>query len=144
MALLTTVTIAAIAASTAFTAQALDSGGIDPAAGSYVGWVAGTDYSEPVVTEWIVTPAGELVGSYAIVETPDTETENLLLGVLTNCTVTAARTVRCIWLDRYGEGTLEVSFAETYDRFEGQWRFAGESEQYLWTDERPAREDALR
>ncbi len=104
--------------------------------GTYSGEVTGPDYTDPVITELILTVKGDIVGSYAITELAGTEDAALLLGVLTNCHPATEPVLTCTWSDRYGSGKLVLTFDRRLNRFEGMWSAADEIGQYDWTGQR--------
>lgn len=104
--------------------------------GSYSGKVSGEDYSDPVITEFFLTPEGNVLGSYAIAEPTDRAVTAWALGLLTDCEAIAIAQLNCTWRDRYGSGTLKLTFADDFASFEGRWNATSAVESYPWTGQR--------
>jgi len=113
-----------------------ETGWLEQVPGSYSGEVSGEDYTDPVITEFILTPEGRILGSYVIAEPSDTEETELVLGLLTDCEAIAVPRLNCTWHDRYGSGSLKMTFADDFSSFEGRWNIASEVESYPWTGQR--------
>jgi len=55
-----------------------------------------------------------------------------VLGKLSKCQATQVQVMRCVWNDKYGTGTLEVTFSEDFLSFNGYWGEEGRSEPVFW------------
>jgi hypothetical protein len=112
--------------------------------GSYRGDVSGEDYRDPVITEFFLTPEGTVVGSYLIVESSedgisepiDGESVGVVLGALTDCEAIMVAQLSCTWHDRYGSGSLKLTFDEDFSGFEGRWNLDSDPATYPWTGAR--------
>ncbi len=104
--------------------------------GLYTGELSGEDYSAPVITELFLIDEDELLGSYFVEAPLDSETTELVLGVLSDCELVSSHRLNCLWSDRFGSGTLKLTFTEDYQSFEGQWSPDLENAAYPWGGER--------
>lgn len=57
-------------------------------------------------------------------------------GKLSSCKPTGERGLRCRWTDKYGSGTLRVTFNEDFSAFEGTWSADGSTKNYAWNGAR--------
>ncbi|MEJ1158125.1 hypothetical protein [Prosthecomicrobium sp. N25] len=76
----------------------------------------------PGATEFQAGPDG-LSGRYAFTE-PGAEA---IEGTLERCTSPKPRVLLCRWRDRYGTGSLALTFEEGLQRFEGYWWADGQT-----------------
>lgn len=96
-----------------FAAEPLD---LEALAGTYVGEVSNGSGMVPMITVFEVSANGRLSGSYRVEEV-DYNYE----GVLSNFRLLEGGGLGMEWTDRFGEGFIEISFAEDYSRFYGIW-----------------------
>ncbi|WP_141656873.1 hypothetical protein [Marinomonas fungiae] len=85
--------------------------------GDYEGEIYNDNVMTSAVTSFYVNKEGEVIGTYLIVE-DDNDNEP---GILTNLRVIGENSVSMTWIDKYGQGTLNVLFSEDFDAFTGFW-----------------------
>jgi hypothetical protein len=82
-------------------------------------------------TEFRKTSDGSLEGSYKM-----NETGKSVLGTLTQCQATQIQVMRCVWNDKYGTGSLEVTFSESFSSFNGYWGEGTSVPAFRWSGSR--------
>lgn len=111
-----------IPSSETWTAQAL---------GSYKSQIWSAGMLLPGTTTFSQASDGSLAGRYTMNELGKT-----VPGTLSQCRVMRARVTRCIWTDKYGTGTLEVTFNEGFSSFDGYWGLASSKPEFRWSGSR--------
>ena len=101
-------------------------------AGSYQGALVSGGKSVPVTTQ-LTLSADQVRGSYVFVEDGSTR----VTGTLESCAAVRAQVLSCKWRDRYGDGTLEMTFASDSRSFNGRWSASDEPGKWLaWSGRR--------
>lgn len=59
-----------------------------------------------------------------------------VLGTLTKCQATQVRVMRCVWNDKYGTGSLEVTFSKSFSSFNGYWGEGISKPTFQWSGSR--------
>jgi hypothetical protein len=82
-------------------------------------------------TEFRKTSEGFLAGSYKM----NVKGESVL-GTLTKCQAKQVQVMRCVWNDKYGTGSLEVTFSESFSSFNGYWGEGISEPTFRWNGSR--------
>jgi hypothetical protein len=86
----------------------------------------------PSTTIFRQSADGTLSGSYTM-----EEQGTQIPGTLTPCQPLPQRRLRCQWSDRYGNGSLIITFTADFSRFTGSWHSDTQpEEQYPWMGSR--------
>ncbi len=101
------------------------------ALGSYKSQIWSAGVLLPGTTTFSQASDGSLAGSYTM-----NELGKLVPGTLNQCRVMRARVTRCIWTDKYGTGTLEVTFSESFSSFNGYWGVDSAKPEFRWNGAR--------
>lgn len=112
-------------------ALAQDNEWLKQAVGSYRSQIESSSVHVPGTTEFLLTETGTLIGAYRM-----EEASSAPLGVLSQCETFDVRTIACTWTDKYGSGTLEVTFSEDFSSFVGQWNLQGQDARFAWSGAR--------
>jgi hypothetical protein len=99
--------------------------------GRYCGTLASSGEVVDASIEFTLTPDGRLKGTY---EFDDLGT--VTKGTLYERTSGAGPTHTLEWLDKYGTGTLTITFDESMDSFSGKWGQEGEAPDQPWDGKR--------
>jgi hypothetical protein len=98
-------------------------------AGSYQGALMSGGKSMPVTTQ-LTVGANQVRGSYTFVEDGSVQVP----GTLESCVPVRPQVLSCKWRDRYGDGTLEMTFASDSRSFNGRWSASDEpGKWYPWS-----------
>ncbi len=95
--------------------------------GEYVGQVENAGKLDKVVTSLRWSGKETLSGTYVITG-QDGETK----GRLKDCKRLHSQLLKCVWIDKYGYGHLELNFDDRFTAFHGEWSYFGGVEQYVW------------
>lgn len=101
------------------------------ALGSYESQIWSASMLLPGTTTFSQASDGSLAGRYTMNELGKT-----VPGTLSQCRVMRARVARCIWTDKYGTGTLEVTFNKGFSSFDGYWGSASSKPEFRWSGSR--------
>lgn len=82
-------------------------------------------------TEFSRDKTGALVGNYFM-----DEAGVLVPGRLSQCQAVQVQVLRCRWFDKYGTGTLEVTFTEDFTSFTGLWGDQEAPPEHVWNGQR--------
>lgn len=82
---------------------------------------------DKVVTSLRWSAKDTLSGSYVLTD-QDGETK----GRLKDCKPLRNQLLKCVWIDKYGYGDLELNFDDSFTEFYGEWRYFGGGERYVW------------
>ncbi len=96
-------------------------------AGDYVGQIENAGKLDKVVTSLRWSAKDTLSGSYVLTD-QDGETK----GRLKDCKPLHSQLLKCVWIDKYGYGDLELNFDDRFTEFYGEWRYFGGGERYVW------------
>ena len=96
---------------------------LDKIAGEYIGHLVDDAGEKPVLTILRRTAGspsdnGALSGEYTFGVERDA-------GKLEACSPVRTRVLRCTWIDRFGQGPLELEFEENLTSFKGRWSADG-------------------
>ncbi len=96
-------------------------------AGDYVGQVENAGKLDKVVTSLRWSGKETLSGTYVI-----TDQNGETKGRLKDCKRLHSQLLKCVWVDKYGYGHLELNFDDRFTEFYGQWSYFGGGERYVW------------
>jgi hypothetical protein len=82
-------------------------------------------------TEFRKTNDSSLEGSYMM-----NEKEESVSGKLSQCQAIQLRVMRCAWNDKYGTGSLEITFSENFSTFNGYWGEGSSEPVFRWSGSR--------
>lgn len=82
-------------------------------------------------TEFRKTSDGSIEGSYTM-----NEQEEVVPGTLSQCQTMQVRVMRCVWNDKYGTGSLKVTFSENFSSFDGYWGGENSESAFPWNGSR--------
>lgn len=82
-------------------------------------------------TEFRQARDGAIEGRYTM-----NEQGKLTPGTLSQCQTIEVRVLRCAWNDKYGTGSLEVTFSEDFSGFNGYWGEQNEEPAFRWDGSR--------
>ena len=100
--------------------------------GVYTGVIYSSGRSCPGVTYVSRDARGALSGRYEFTEEDGTQVE----GKLDTFEALARPTLRCRWTDKYGSGSLSMSFDGAVTSFDGWWNADGSRQRYPWNGSR--------
>jgi hypothetical protein len=124
--------IAAVASCTVASALA-QSSWTTMVAGRYEGQVTSDGQPLPASTDLSVGSNNAISGSYTFVEPGNVRVG----GSLDACAAGRSLVLTCKWRDRYGDGTLEMTFAGDFRSFSGRWSGSDKPSQwYAWSGAR--------
>ena len=88
---------------------------LDKIAGQYRGQLRDGDGVKPVLTTlYRRSVVAQLGGEYLF-------GDERVPGKLQACSPVGPLALRCVWVDKFGKGTLELTFDDTLTAFEGRW-----------------------
>lgn len=96
-------------------------------AGDYVGQVENAGKLDKVVTSLRWSGKDTLSGTYVL-----TDQNGETKGRLKDCKRLRSQLLKCVWIDKYGYGDLELNFDDRFAEFYGEWRYFGGAERYVW------------
>jgi hypothetical protein len=82
-------------------------------------------------TEFVTARDGSIGGKYTMNEPTGANS-----GTLSQCKSLRSRVMRCVWIDRYGTGNLEMTFSENFTNFVGYWGTDRSKPEYVWVGAR--------
>ena len=95
--------------------------------GEYQGSLVSSGQAVPVSTQLRVGPNQAIRGSYTFIESGNVP----VTGSLESCAVVRAQVLSCKWRDRYGDGTLELTFSNDARSFNGRWSASDQPGKWL-------------
>jgi hypothetical protein len=93
--------------------------------GRYQGALVSGGETVPVSTQLSVGQA--IRGSYTFIESGNVQVN----GSLESCAVVGPQVLSCKWRDRYGDGTLEMTFTSDGRAFNGRWSASDQPGKWL-------------
>lgn len=96
--------------------------------GRYVGPAESGGKSATVTTNLRTEPGGGVLGTFAFAEPGNVSYS----GTIDSCIVSGQLTLRCRWVDRYGNGPVELTFRPDLSSFSGKWTGTPETSWRRW------------
>jgi hypothetical protein len=96
-------------------------------AGQYQGTLVSSGQTVPVSTQLNIGPGQTIRGSYTFIETGNVKVS----GSLEACGAPRPQVLACKWRDKYGDGTLEMTFSGDGRAFNGRWSASDEPGEWL-------------
>ncbi len=96
-------------------------------AGDYVGEVENAGKLDKVVTSLRWSGNDNLSGTYVL-----TDQNGETKGRLKDCKRLHSQLLKCVWIDKYGYGHLELNFDDRFTEFYGEWSYLGSGDRYVW------------
>ena len=96
-------------------------------AGQYQGTLVSGSDTVPVTTQLSGASGQAIRGSYTFTEPGNVK----ITGSLESCAVLRPQVLSCKWRDKYGDGTLEMTFTSDGRSFAGRWSASDQPGKWL-------------
>jgi len=98
--------------------------------GRYLGSIESSNEFLPVITTLV--PLGSAADNADAGKYQMSESDEIVIGELSDCYNNTGNVLTCQWRDKYGMGGVDFIFTPDYSSFNGRWSISGKEGAYKW------------